>query len=132
MDTITIGRCLRIISQLGLKGGEIVKQFTIAEIESIYNGIGPDRFPEVIRVILTGANNLLQPAALIHDLRFHRGGTRADFAAANREFRDNCYTLVKFAYEWYDPRRYKWLFRAWRYYHYCEDFGWEGFHKTER
>ena len=55
----------------------------------------------------------------------------AAFAAANDEFRENCYTLVNAAYPWYDPRRYKWLFRAWRYAGYCQEFGWEGYRKTE-
>ena len=130
MTTVTIIRCLKIIEDLNLKGKEIVKDFEIAEIEAIYNGIGPDRFPEWLRIIVTDVNNLFQPAALIHDLRYHIGGTKADFTAANDEFRENCYTLVNAAYSWYDPRRYKWLFRAWRYAGYCQEFGWEGYHKS--
>ena len=39
------------------------------------------------------------------------------------------YTLVNAAYAWYDPRRYTWRFRAWRYAGYCEEFGWEGYTK---
>lgn len=130
MDTVTIIRCLKIIEQQNLKGKEIVKDFTISEIEAIYNGLGPDRFPDWLREIITLASGLFEPAALIHDLRFHLGGTKADFTAANLEFRENCYTLVNAKYSWYDPRRYTWRFRAWRYYNYCEDFGWSGYHKT--
>ena len=117
------------VSVSEFEGKEIVKDFTIAEIEAIYNGIGPDRFPEWLRDIITMANGLFQPAALIHDLRFDIGGTKEDFTAANDEFRENCYALVNAAYAWYDPRRYKWLFRAWRYAGYCEEFGWEWYHK---
>ena len=131
MDTVTIIRCLHIIEQMNLKGKEIVKDFTISEIEAIYNGIGPDRFPDWLREIITAANGLFEPAAMIHDLRYHVGGTKADFTAANDEFRANCYTLVDAAYAWYDPRRYTWRFRAWRYARYCERFGWEGYHKAE-
>lgn len=130
MDTVTIIRNLKIIEQQNLKGKEIVKNFEISEIESIYNGIGPDRFPEWLRIIVTDVNNIFQPAALIHDLRYYIGGNRQDFTDANDEFRENCYTLVNAAYSWYDPRRYKWLFRAWRYAGYCEEFGWSGFHKA--
>ena len=130
MDTVTIIRCLHIIAQMNLKGKEIVKDFSISEIEAIYNGIGPDRFPEWLRIIITDVNNLLQPAAVIHDVRFDIGGTKEDFHAANREFYENCLTIITAAYPWYDPRRYKWKFRAWRYYRYCEDFGWEGYHKS--
>ena len=129
MDTESIIRNLHLIEQLNLKGKEIVKDFGIAEIERIYNGLGPDRFPDWLREIITLASGLLEPAALIHDLRFHVGGTREDFTAANDEFRENCYTLVDAAYSWYDPRRYTWRFRAWRYAGYCQEFGWEGYTK---
>ena len=129
MDTATIIRNLHLIEQLNLKGKEIVKDFGIAEIERIYNGLGPDRFPDWLREIITLASGLFEPAALIHDLRFHVGGTREDFTAANDEFRENCYTLIDAAYSWYDPRRYTWRFRAWRYARYCERFGWEGYTK---
>ena len=129
MDTENIIRNLHLIANLNLKGGEIAQDFTISEIERIYNGLGPDRFPDWLREIITLANGLLEPAALIHDLRFHVGGTREDFTAANDEFRENCYTLVDAAYAWYDPRRYIWRFRAWRYAGYCQEFGWEGYTK---
>ena len=127
MDTETIIRNLHLIAKLNLKGKEIVNDFGIAEIERIYNGLGPDRFPDWLREIITLASGLFEPAALIHDLRYHVGGTKADFTAANDEFRENCYTLVDAAYPWYDPRRYTWRFRAWRYARYCERFGWEGY-----
>ena len=110
-------------------GAEILDGFSYLEMARIYNGLGPDRFPDWLRAIVTEANGLFEPAALIHDLRFHVGGTREDFTAANDEFRENCYTLVDAAYSWYDPRRYTWRFRAWRYARYCERFGWEGYTK---
>ena len=112
-----------------LSGREILDRFTIAELAEIYNGIGPDRFPDWLRSIITEANGLFEPAALIHDVRYHIGGTYDDFTEANDEFRENCYTLVNAAYSWYDPRRYKWRFRAWRYAGYCQEFGWEGYNK---
>ena len=129
MDKGTILRCITIAYQNNLAGRDILKEFSLEQIQQIYNGLGPDRFPDWIREIITAANGLFEPAALIHDVRFYIGGTREDFSAANLEFYENCKTLVKAAYSWYDPRRYKWLFRAWRYYHYCEDFGWEGYNK---
>lgn len=129
MDTENIIRNLHLIANLNLKGGEIAQDFTISEIERIYNGLGPDRFPDWLRELITLASGLFEPAALIHDLRYHVGGTKADFTAANDEFRENCYTLVDAAYAWYDPLRYIWRFRAWRYARYCERFGWEGYTK---
>ena len=125
-----ISQILTKVRQNNLTGREILDDFTREELKAIYNGIGPDRFPDWLRAIVTEANGLFEPAALIHDVRFYIGGTREDFSVANAEFKKNCYTLVYAAYSWYNPRRYKWQFRAWRYYHYCEDFGWDGFHKT--
>lgn len=53
------------------------------------------------------------------------------FTAANDRFKQNCYTLVKDRYGWYDPRRYLWLNKARRWGNYCQLFGWEGWTKTE-
>ena len=125
-----ISRLISVARQQNLAGREVLDFFSREDLEAIYNGIGPDRFPDWLRKIVTEANNLFEPAALIHDVRYHIGGKKADFTAANDEFRKNCYMLVKAAYAWHDPRRYKWLFRAWRYAGYCEEFGWEGYHKT--
>lgn len=120
---------ITIAKQNHLAGAEILDQFSLPDIATIYNGIGPDRFPDWLRAIVTEANGLFEPAALIHDIEYHIGGTKENFTAANDRFRENCYTLVNAAYSWYDPRRYKWLFRAWRYAGYCQEFGWSGFHK---
>jgi hypothetical protein len=121
---------ITIAKQNNLSGVELLDDFSYLELARIYNGIGPDRFPDWLRVIVTEANGLFEPAALIHDVEYYIGGTKENFTAANDRFRSNCYALVKAAYSWYDPRRYKWLFRAWRYAGYCQEFGWSGFHKT--
>ena len=114
-----------------LEGRHVLADYTLEKLAEIYNGIGPDRFPDWLRAILTDANGLLEPAALIHDVRYHVGGTKADFTMANEEFHRNCLKLIHARFAWYDPRRYKWQFRAWRYARYCENFGWEGFNKKE-
>ncbi len=126
-----IPQLITIARQYELAGRIILQSFSEKELEAVYNGIGPDRFPDWLRTIVTEANDLFEPAALIHDVRYYIGGTREDFTKANDEFRKNCYTLVKAAYSWYDPRRYKWLFRAWRYAGYCEEFGWPGYNHSE-
>ena len=120
---------ISIAKQNNLEGTDILSGFTLQELTSIYNGLGPDRFPDWLREIITEASGLFEPAALIHDLRYHVGGTREDFTAANDEFRENCYTMVDAVYAWYDPFRYIWRFRAWRYAGYCQEFGWEGYTK---
>ena len=117
--------------ELDLEGVHILDKYSITQVESIYNGIGPDRFPAIIRKALNKLHPTLQVVALIHDLEYHEGGTREQFTAANDRFRRNCYTLVKDRYGWYDIRRYLWMNKARRWSNYCELFGWEGWTKTE-
>lgn len=117
--------------QLKLEGREILHEYELVDLARIYNGIGPDRFPDWLREIVTDANGLFEPAALIHDVEYHIGGTREQFTAANDRFRRNCGRLIADRFAWYDPRRYLWKFRAWRYAGYCEEFGWPGW-KTDK
>ena len=49
-----------------LSGREVLDCFTLEELAEIYNGIGPDRFPDWLRKIITEANGLFEPAALKH------------------------------------------------------------------
>lgn len=117
--------------QNNLDNVDILKKYSMLELSGIYNGIGPDRFPEKLRAFVTSVNDIFEPAALIHDVEYHEGGSKADFTAANTRFQRNCDILVDNAYAWYDPRRYYWEFKAWRFAGYCEQFGWQCYHKTE-
>jgi len=126
-----IKQLLTIARQNDLEKRDILFQFEYDELAVIYNGIGPDRFPEKLRKFVTEVNEIFEPAALIHDVEYHIGGTEKDFTEANLRFRRNCDTIVDNAYEWYDPRRYYWEFKAWRFSRYCERFGWSNYKKTE-
>ena len=117
--------------KLRLENVEILDRYSEAEIAEIYNGIGPDRFPDWLRKIVTESAELFEAAALIHDVEYDEGGTREQFTAANDRFRRNCYTLVKDRYGWYDIRRYLWMNKARRWSNYCELFGWSGWTKPE-
>lgn len=116
---------------LKLENVEILDRYSEEEISRIYNGIGPDRFPDWLRKIVTESAELFEAAALIHDVEYDEGGTREQFTAANDRFRRNCYTLVKDRYGWYDPRRYLWMNKARRWSNYCELFGWSGWTKPD-
>lgn len=122
-----ISELMTLCKEADLEGYGILELFTEQALSEIYNGIGPDRFPEWLRAMLTKANGLFAPAALIHDVRYHVGGTYDEFTASNSEFRENCLKLVRARYGWYDPRRYIWTARALRYAEYCQIFGWKGF-----
>lgn len=71
-------------------------------IALVYNGIGPEEWPEEWRRAITRCFDLFQPAALIHDLRFtYASGTRRDFNFANVEFHNNCLKLARFSIPWW-------------------------------
>ena len=128
---MTVKELIRKARELNLENVEILDRYSEEEISRIYNGIGPDRFPDWLRKIVTESAELFEAAALIHDVEYDEGGTREQFTAANDRFRRNCYTLVKDCYGWYDPRRYLWMNKARRWSNYCELFGWSGWTKPE-
>ena len=124
-----IEELIRKIKTMELEGAEILDRFTAEAIGKIYNGIGPDRFPDWLRELVTESAGIFEPAAVIHDVEYDIGGTWQDFTDANERFRRNCYRLVKAEYPWWSPLRYAWLNRARRWANYCQLFGWDGLHK---
>ena len=48
-----ISQILTKVKQNNLIGKEILDGFTREELKAIYNGIGPDRFPDWLRAIVT-------------------------------------------------------------------------------
>ena len=71
-------------------------------IALVYNGIGPEEWPEEWRRAITRCFDLFQPAALIHDLRFtYASGTRREFNFANVEFHNNCLKLARHSIPWW-------------------------------
>ena len=71
-------------------------------IALVYNGIGPEEWPEEWRRAITRCFDIFQPAALIHDLRFtYASGTRRDFNYANVEFHNNCLKLARYSIPWW-------------------------------
>ena len=71
-------------------------------IALVYNGIGPEEWPEEWRKAITRCFDIFQPAALIHDLRFtYANGTRRDFNFANVEFHNNCLKLSRYSIPWW-------------------------------
>ena len=128
---MTVKELIKKARKLRLENVEILDRYSEEEIAEIYNGIGPDRFPDWLRKIVTESAELFEAAALIHDVEYDEGGTREQFTAANDRFRRNCYTLVKDRCGWYDIRRYLWMNKARRWSNYCELFGWSGWTKPE-
>ena len=117
--------------ELKLEDVEILDRYSEEEIGRIYNGIGPDRFPEALREFLNTLHPTLQVVALIHDLEYHEGGTREQFTESNNRFYRNGKTAAFAEYGWYDPRRYLVWNKARQFSNLCQLFGWPGWTKPE-
>lgn len=128
---MTVNELIRKARELNLENVGILDRYSVEEIAGIYNGIGPDRFPEVLREFLNTLHPTLQVVALIHDIEYHEGGTREQFTASNERFYRNGKTAAFDAYSWYDPRRYLVWNKARQFSNLCELFGWSGWTKPE-
>ena len=128
---MTIQELISKAYSLDLEGVHILDKYSVEEIGKIYNGIGPDRFPDWLRKIVTDSAGIFEPAAVIHDVEYHEGGTREQFTESNDRFYRNGKTAAFAAYSWYDPRRYLVWNKARQFRNLCQLFGWDGWKKTE-
>jgi hypothetical protein len=80
---------------------------TDAEIERVFNGVGPEWLPWWLRKLLDHFFEVFLPAVWQHDYRYcHGDGTLIDFMAANRELTDNCRICADAEYGALNPLRY--------------------------
>ena len=128
---MTVKELIRKARELNLENVGILDRYSVEEIAGIYNGIGPDRFPEVLREFLNTLHPTLQVVALIHDLEYYEGGTRKQFTESNDRFYRNGKTAAFAEYGWYDPRRYLVWNKARQFRNLCELFGRSGWTKPE-
>ena len=103
-----------------------------AEVDTIYNGTGPEWFPESLRHILDEIMVVALPAVVIHDWEFsHNDGSLAMFEKANARLYINVKRLASAAYPLSDPFcwiiRAKWMIRAWIMWRSCSDLGWSAY-----
>jgi len=110
-----------------LENREILEQYTIEELTAIYNGIGPDRFPEWLRNTISALHPSLAVVAFIHDVEWHESDKSKDgFNQSNDRFKRNGYRVAKAQFGWYNPRRYIVMNQARRFGNACRLFGWSG------
>ena len=88
---------------LNLENIGILDRYSLSQIAEIYNGIGPDRFPEWLREMLDELHPSLCVVALIHDLEYYEGGAKEEFTESNERFYRNGKTVAFAKYAWYDP-----------------------------
>ena len=126
MATLTDVKRLRALcEEYELEGREILEKFTNAELQSVYNGIGPESFPEWLRGFVNVLHPTLEPVAFIHDAEWALSdGTEESFSASNARFKRNGYKAAKAEFGWWRPRRYVVMNHARRFGNICQAFGW--------
>ncbi len=97
------------------------------KVEEVYNGIGPDWMPKVMREWRPDRWSCFAPPALIHDweYQFPPERNRTNFSAVNERFRRNCHLLLRKGCPWY--KRWLYKLRADKLADACEAFGFDGY-----
>ena len=114
-----------LAEELQLENREIIRKYKITELASIYNGIGPDSFPEWLRGLVSALHPSLAVVAFIHDIEWHESdGSKEKFTESNNRFKTNGCTVAKANYSWWNPLRYIVLNHARRFGNICQLFGW--------
>ena len=111
--------------ECGLENREILAKYKNTELASIFNGIGPDVFPEWLRNTITALHPSLAVVAFIHDVEWHESDkSREKFTESNNRFKTNGYLVAKHQFGWYNPLRYIVMNQARRFGNICQLFGW--------
>lgn len=96
---------------LGLSAPELYWCIDIGVLSKIYNGYGPDRWPECLRKITTWFYRHFEASASIHDVRYEfSDGTIDGWILADDEFVHNTHIQLAELYPLYNPLY--WPFRA--------------------
>ena len=115
----------RLAEEFQLENREIIGKYTMCELASICNGIGPDSFPEWLRDCISALHPSLAVVAFIHDIEWHESdGSKEKFAESNARFKRNGYKAAKAGYGWYNPLHYIVMNQARRFGNLCQLFGW--------
>ncbi len=115
----------RQAEEFQLENREILGKYTMTELCSIYNGIGPDAFPEWLRNTISALHPSLAVVAFVHDVEWHESDdSKEKFAESNDRFKRNGYAVAKAEYGWYNPLRYVVMNQARRFGNVCQLFGW--------
>ena len=112
-------------AECGLENREILDRYKNAELAAIFNGIGPDVFPDWLRNAITAIHPSLAVVAFIHDVEWHESDqSKEKFTESNERFKTNGCAVAKHKFGWYDPRRYIVMNQARRFGNICQTFGW--------
>ena len=124
-DIDEVKRLKALCEKYELEGREILSKYTDDELAAIFNGIGPDAFPQWLHSALDALHPSLAPVAFIHDVEWHESdGTETAFAESNARFRRNGCKVAAESFGWWRPRRYKVMWDAVKFARICQRFGW--------
>lgn len=124
-DIDEVKRLKALCEEYELEGREILSKYTDDELAAIFNGIGPDAFPQWLRSALDALHPSLAPVAFIHDVEWHESdGTETAFAESNARFRRNGCKVASASFGWWRPRRYLVMWDAVKFARICQRFGW--------
>ena len=120
-----VKRVTELCEKYELEGRDVIKGYTNTQLGSMYNGIGPEKFPGWLRAVLDALHPSLAPVAFIHDIEWSLSdGTKASFTESNRRFKRNGCKVAKAMYGVFNPRRYKVMWDAAKFARVCLRFGW--------
>ena len=115
---------LAVCRECDLDGLELLEKYTPRELSHIYNGIGPESFPDWLREAVDALHPSLEAVALIHDVEWSQPDkTKERFDGSNERFKENGYKVAKHNYGWWNPMRYIVMNQARRFGNYCSLFG---------
>lgn len=101
-DIDHIVRLRNLVDRYGLPYFDGFASLTCAQLQTMYNGIGPEKFGAALRGMSTDLFTTFEPAALVHDaactakrLGGDNDGTYAGFMCANNHFAAACNTIAE-------------------------------------
>lgn len=120
-----VKRLKELCEKYELEGRGVLDGFPNTKLASMYNGIGPEKFPGWLRAVLDFIHPSLAPVAFIHDVEWTLSdGTKESFTASNRRFKRNGAKVAKAMYGFWNPRRYKVMWDAAKFARVCQRLGW--------
>lgn len=87
------------VIKLNLQRPVIFDALTVQDFAAIYNGYGPNDWPESVRTIITWVYHNFRPLAAVHDVEFEfSDGTQVGWLIALQRWYDNSATLLNDRY----------------------------------
>lgn len=99
MDIYEIAALRQLVYDYKLRGANKLLKYSDVDLQNIYNGVGPDRWPEEVRGKLTQVASLFAPAVCVHDVEFTESdGLEDSFKDTVEHFKSNVKIILKKEY----------------------------------